>query len=193
LVEEETIVLLQRIWRLLRRSRERYQELRNYDRVFRTKAALPGKGIRKRMRQMDIGVYGLGRFGSFWAEHLSKHFAVKGYSRSSRRSTPSGVERVSEEELLNQPVIFLCVAISAMEDVASRIAPRLKPGSLVMDTCSVKVYPASVMDRSFPTGVDILFCRITHGSLPDTGDAEAAFRMGRIFPHFGARGPHHEP
>jgi prephenate dehydrogenase len=108
------------------------------------------------MVTMDIGIYGLGRFGSFWAECLSEHFSVKGYSRNPRRPTPPGVERVSEEELLSQPVIILCVAISAMEEVAGRIASSLEAGSLVMDTCSVKVFPASVMEKSFPAGVEIL-------------------------------------
>ena len=105
---------------------------------------------------MTIAVYGLGRFGYFWAELLSTYFSVKAYSRSDRRKTPKGVIRVSEEELLEQPVIFLCTAISSMDEVLQRIGPGLKPDCLVMDTCSVKVHPAALMERYLPGEVAIL-------------------------------------
>ncbi|HVP20124.1 MAG TPA: prephenate dehydrogenase/arogenate dehydrogenase family protein [Spirochaetia bacterium] len=105
---------------------------------------------------MTIGVYGLGRFGYFWAEVLARHASVCGYSRDAARRVPRGVRKVGEEELLSLPGIFLCVAISAMEEVVSRISRRLSAGALVMDTCSVKTYPVAVMQRLLPDGVSIL-------------------------------------
>ncbi|MCK5736357.1 MAG: prephenate dehydrogenase/arogenate dehydrogenase family protein [Spirochaetaceae bacterium] len=121
---------------------------------------------------MIIGVYGLGRFGSFWAKELSSFFApsgssVIGWSRNESRPVPEGVSRVSEEELLNADVIVLCVAISGMEDVLERIAPRLNPGTLVMDTCSVKVHPSRVMMNLLPADIDILATHPMFG--PDSG------------------------
>src|SRR5208283_579143 len=74
---------------------------------------------------MTVGVYGLGRFGSFWAEILARSIPVCAYSRSPERTTPPGVRRVGEDEVLAQPVIFLCVAISAVEDVLVRSSRRL--------------------------------------------------------------------
>ena len=105
---------------------------------------------------MGIGVYGLGRFGFFWAGLLSRYFNVKGFSRNRARETPKGVERVDEDELLEQDVIYLCVSISAMEDVLRRIAGRLKPDTLVVDTCSVKVYPSKLMEEILPGNVRII-------------------------------------
>jgi arogenate dehydrogenase (NADP+) len=105
---------------------------------------------------MNIGVYGLGRFGFFWAHLLAQHFSVSAYSRSAERKTPSGVERITEDELLRLPVLFICTSISAFDQVIERIAGRLSPGTLLLDTCSVKTYPVRVMERYVPEGVEIL-------------------------------------
>ncbi|RKX80050.1 MAG: prephenate dehydrogenase/arogenate dehydrogenase family protein [Spirochaetes bacterium] len=105
---------------------------------------------------MEVGVYGLGRFGYLWAEILSKKFTVKGFNRSGERKTPQGVIRVSEEELLHCDTIFLCVTISSMEDVLKRISVKIKEHTLVMDTCSVKVYPARIMRDLLPENVNII-------------------------------------
>lgn len=118
---------------------------------------------------MTVGVYGLGRFGSFWAAELSKACVVRAFSRDPSRPVPPGVTRVGEEELATLPIIFICVAISAMEEVLTRIGGALKPGSLVMDTCSVKSYPVGLMQRILPLGVSVLGTHPMFG--PDSGGA----------------------
>ncbi len=84
---------------------------------------------------MVVGVYGLGRFGAFWADCLANRFPVKGYSRNPGRAASDRVQRVGEDEVLSCDALFLCVAISAMEEVLERIAPRLAEGTVVLDTC----------------------------------------------------------
>ena len=118
---------------------------------------------------MHIGVYGLGRFGSFWAEVLAEHFPVKAYNRNPERATPAGVERVSIAELGECDVIFLCVAISAMEPVVRELAPHLGAGNTLVDTCSVKIYPVEVMRRHVPETVGILATHPMFG--PDSAGA----------------------
>jgi prephenate dehydrogenase len=105
---------------------------------------------------MDVGVYGLGRFGSFWAATLARHLSVGAWSRSQAHPLPPGVVAASEDEVLRAPALFLCVAISAFEEVVGRIEARLAPGAVVFDTCSVKVHPARVMERLIPAGVHII-------------------------------------
>lgn len=96
---------------------------------------------------MKIGVYGLGRFGSFWAETLAKAgHEVVGYSRS-KRAVPKGVTIVSEEEVLSSSYLVFCVAISSFESVLRKCASHIPSDTLVMDTCSVKVYPAKWMNE----------------------------------------------
>jgi len=116
---------------------------------------------------MKVGVYGLGRFGEFWASQLAVFHTVLGWSRNRNRPTPPGVCRVSEKECLAAPVVVLCVAISAMEEVLEKIARRLAPGALVMDTCSVKVYPSNLMLRLLPPEIEILATHPMFG--PDSG------------------------
>ncbi len=105
---------------------------------------------------MTIGIYGLGRFGAFYASLLSTVAEVKAWSRNPARPAPPGVERVGEEELLALPVVALCVSISALREVLGRIGARLKPGTLVMDTCSVKAAPVAWMREALPPQVRIL-------------------------------------
>jgi prephenate dehydrogenase len=104
---------------------------------------------------MHVGVYGLGRFGLFWAELLSDQLSVSGYNRSIK-NIDSKINIVSKKELLNCEVIFLCVAISALKDVVIDLAPGIRPGTLLVDTCSVKVFPVEVMKKHLPDSVEIL-------------------------------------
>lgn len=105
---------------------------------------------------MKIGVYGLGRFGSFWAKELARHgFTVYGYGRSAKEA-PLGVTLGTEDEVLSCDVLFYCVAISAFEEVLKRTAPRITASTLVMDTCSVKIYPAKLMRTYLGEAVPVL-------------------------------------
>ena len=104
---------------------------------------------------MRIGIYGLGRFGSFWAELCSHLGTVCAFNRS-QRPVPAGVEMVDLAGLTDCDVIFLCCAISAMPAVCAGLAPLLKPGCLVMDTCSVKVWPVQQMLSAFPPEIEII-------------------------------------
>ena len=62
---------------------------------------------------------------------------------------------MGEDEVLSQPSVILCVAISSVEEVLTRTRGRLRPGTVVMDTCSVKTYPVGLMERLL-RGVDII-------------------------------------
>lgn len=97
-----------------------------------------------------VGVYGLGRFGRFWGDLLSRNMRVIGASRSWKESLPEGITQCAVEDLAEAEAVFLCVAISAMEESSRTLARVLRPGQLVLDTCSVKVYPSQVMLESFP-------------------------------------------
>lgn len=105
---------------------------------------------------MQVGVYGLGRFGAFWAEMLATRYEVIAANRSRTRDTPKGVRRGSLEDLAACDALFLCVAISAMEPVLEELAMVLPAGALVFDTCSVKMYPVQLMERLLPAEVEII-------------------------------------
>ena len=116
---------------------------------------------------MKAAVYGLGRFGSFWAECLYKAGCeVIAYSRSPHEM-PEGVRRADEEEVLNAPVLFFCVTISAFENVLKNVGNRIGRDTVVMDTCSVKILPSEWMKRYIPSDRTIIATHPMFG--PDSG------------------------
>ncbi len=116
---------------------------------------------------MKVAVYGLGRFGSFWAECLYKAGCeVIAYSRSEHQ-LPEGVKRASEEEVLASPYLFFCVAISSFEGLLKRIGGQIGKDTVVMDTCSVKIYPAKWMKENIPSSRAIIATHPMFG--PDSG------------------------
>lgn len=116
---------------------------------------------------MRIGIYGLGRFGSFWASLLSERHEVFGYNRTPLTEMPKGVARVSEEELFNCEAVFFCVAISSFEETVKRTSRFMRPETVMFDTCSVKEFPAAVMSARVPSGVSIIATHPMFG--PDSG------------------------
>jgi prephenate dehydrogenase len=119
-------------------------------------------------------VLGLGRFGVFWAKMLSEAYPVVGTSRRNIENLPQGVSQVPFEEALQAPLVFLTVAISAMPNVLRTMVPYLKPGTTVIDTCSVKVFPVREMEAILPDSVDII---ATH---PMFGPDSARERSDRL-------------
>lgn len=101
-----------------------------------------------------VGVIGLGRFGTFWTGVLSHGYSVYGYARTPQANPPC--ELLSLEEICKLPVVFLCVAIRAVPEMLERMRPLLAPGTLVVDTCSVKMEPVRWMRETLPKGIDIL-------------------------------------
>lgn len=105
---------------------------------------------------MTVGVFGLGRFGSFWSSLLARRFAVAAYDIDQDRKAPEGVSRVGLDEVCACPALFLCVSIRAMPEVLRLVATRLGTDTMVADTCSVKAFPARWMRELLPEGTPIL-------------------------------------
>ncbi len=118
---------------------------------------------------MNVGVYGLGRFGTFWAGLLARHFTVTAWSKTVDRPIPEGVELVPLEKLFEADVIWLCATISAMDEVLAQIAPLVRPGQVIADTCSVKVMPARKMLELLPSHAKLLSTHPMFG--PDSAKA----------------------
>ncbi len=101
-----------------------------------------------------VGILGLGRFGAFWATVLSHSYTVYGYNRSTLTAPPCTL--VSLEELCTLPVIFICVPMRTVPEILKKIRPFLAPGTLIVDTCSVKMEPVRWMQEILPPEVQIL-------------------------------------
>ncbi len=106
-----------------------------------------------------IGLIGYGRFGRLTVRNLATDFEVLVHTRDKEKSADiaeAGGRLVSLEEACRRKLIILCVPISAMQATLKKIAPLLAPESIVVDVCSVKVYPAQWMRQLLPPSVDIL-------------------------------------
>lgn len=137
---------------------------------------------------MEIGIYGTGRFGNFWAEQLARHGAgrntiVRTYNRS-ERLVPAGCNSVTLDELGACDCVMLCVAISAVDDALEALVPHLRPGTVVMDTCSVKVHPVDAMLARVPSSSPVI------GTHPMFGPDSAAHGIeGLPFVYAPVRAP----
>jgi prephenate dehydrogenase len=104
---------------------------------------------------MRIGVFGTGRFGSFWASQLARSCEVLTYNRSDR-PVPEGARDATLDELGSCDAVMLCVAISSVGEAVTALASHLRPGCVLMDTCSVKVYAVTAMLEHAPVDTPII-------------------------------------
>lgn len=105
-----------------------------------------------------MGIVGLGRFGRLAAAYLRDHFDLMIYDREDclEAAGQLGVRIGSLKDVASRSVIVLCVPISKIPPVLKEISPYLVERTLVVDTCSVKEYPVSMMKAILPGYVDIL-------------------------------------
>ncbi len=106
-----------------------------------------------------IGLIGYGRFGRLTVESLAPDCPVVVFTRNQDKSEDiarAGGRLVSLEQACAQDIVILCVPISAMLTTLKHIAPLVKKDALVVDVCSVKVYPVQWMKERLPESVQIL-------------------------------------
>jgi len=98
---------------------------------------------------MTIGIIGFSRFGQLLAKILKPYAEVLVYNRSDKSSDAKelGVTWSTLEQVCQCDWVIVSVAISATEEMIKKIAPLLKKGGLVMDVCSVKVFPSQWLEK----------------------------------------------
>jgi len=111
------------------------------------------------MKQIStIGIIGFGRFSRLMVRYLSRDLAVTVCDRQHR------VEAIAElggrggslAETCACDIVIPAVPISAMRSILTRMAPLLGPDTIVLDVCSVKVYPVKWMMERLPSQAAIL-------------------------------------
>lgn len=114
----------------------------------------------------EIGLVGFGRFGKLAYDYLRRDQKLRVYNHNPDkiRNIP---ERATLEETLAAQLIVLCVPISGLEQFCKTMAPFLRDGQIVVDTCSVKVRPVEWMLTHFPETVEVLGSHPLFG--PDSG------------------------
>ena len=105
-----------------------------------------------------IGIIGFGRFGKLTARYLAEDFDVFVFNRTDKSTEikKTGARKASLKTVCQQKIVILCVPISTFKEVLVEIGPLLKRDVLVVDVCSVKVYPTQWMKESLPETVSLL-------------------------------------
>lgn len=101
-----------------------------------------------------FGIVGFGRFGELLAGIARADFAVRVVEADPKRqrlAQEKGFEVVAFEALADVDFICLAVPISSLEQLLQKLAPLVNKKQVVMDVCSVKVYPAGLMQNYLPT------------------------------------------
>lgn len=108
------------------------------------------------MKQYNaVGIVGFGRFGRLLAEALCPDFTTIIYDPLMAGSIEQRMTFVPSLEELCRHVqtIFLCVPIIMLESCVYELSRVIYPGSVVLDVCSVKMYPEHIMKTILPDTV----------------------------------------
>ena len=105
-----------------------------------------------------IGIIGFGRFGRLMTGYLAKDFTVKVFNRSDKSTeiAEAGAMPATLAEACRQKIVILSVPISTMLEMLNQMAPLVRPDAMVVDVCSVKVYPVKWMTATLPPSVSLL-------------------------------------
>lgn len=109
-----------------------------------------------------MAVVGFGRFGSLLARLLKEvvgaDVELAATSRSDHRQAARelGIVWQTLRQAAGADVVILTVPVRELIGVIEQVRPYVRPGALVMDTCSVKMYPARVLSENLPQEVAVL-------------------------------------
>lgn len=103
----------------------------------------------------SVGLIGFGRFGRVLAKILTDDFIVRAFDTRSQDEF-YGVEFVDWSEVVKEETIFIAVPIHFFKAVIHRLSSDLRSPATIIDVCSVKVYPVTVMREHLPEMIDII-------------------------------------
>lgn len=100
---------------------------------------------------MKFGIVGFGRFGKLMADALKPYGTVQVCDKNFVTTTPpAGIYPVTLAEVAEADIVFLFTPISELAICCQQIKDYLRPETLVVDGCSVKVYPLEVLAQHLP-------------------------------------------
>lgn len=107
---------------------------------------------------MKISIIGFGKFGQLLASLLKEIESIdlKVFDEQTDLFNECDFTFVSLEEACLSDVVILSVPISNLVTLLNEIKLLLKPNCLVVDVCSVKVFPIQAMQKILPSNVEIL-------------------------------------
>lgn len=128
---------------------------------------------------MKFGIVGYGRFGKLWAKALSAFGSVIVCEKAfNPQTTEDAIQIADIQQVAQADMVFLLVPISEFESCCQQIKPFLKPETVVVDCCSVKVHPVTVMEKTFSPMQAIIATHPLFG--PDSVQRTGGFQDHKI-------------
>jgi prephenate dehydrogenase len=108
-----------------------------------------------------VGIIGLGSFGSFAAATIAKHSShnIYGYEPKSDSVSHPHLTLTDLPTVAHADIVILAVPLSAYTELFAELQQLIRPETLLVDICSVKVYPEQYFDQYFPDHPNVL---LTH-------------------------------
>ena len=104
----------------------------------------------------SIGIVGYGRFGLLLESLIKKIRPSIDLKIYSRNIIPDSKRFFSFNSTVRSDLVIPAVPIHSFENVIKKISKKVKPGSIVMDVCSVKTHPIKIMGKYLPQSVTII-------------------------------------
>jgi len=102
------------------------------------------------------GAGGMGRWCASLFKGAGLDVAIGSRQDASEAARSLGVKAAKAEDAGHFDIVVLSVPIDAVEEVASKAAPRMRPGSLLMDLSSLKARPVEAMLSHAPAGTEVI-------------------------------------
>jgi len=109
------------------------------------------------MTKTRLGIIGTGAFGAFMVRHLAPYADLVLYDahkNTARMAKKYRATAGSLREAAACKIVVIAVPVQQIGKVLRRIAPLVKPGTLVCDVGSVKMKTAKLMREILPNDVD---------------------------------------
>jgi len=103
----------------------------------------------------QIGIIGYGRFGKILYRILSPGYALKIFDPLVD-DIPQEVRSDNLTDIARSQVLFVAVPIRNFESTIHQLASVMGAQTTVIDVCSVKTFPAKIMEENLPTSVGII-------------------------------------
>lgn len=107
----------------------------------------------------SLGMIGIGQFAEFFIPHLKPYFSkivIASKNDKSAIAKRLDVAHGNIKDSSSQDFVILAMPISETEKVLMEIKDSVKPGSVIMDICSVKIYPLTLMKKILPENINII-------------------------------------
>ena len=100
-----------------------------------------------------IAIVGYGRFGSLLAQFYKDKFnvnVIETQAQLAQKASQDGFTVLNLDQITDVDYIFLAVPISQLEELLVKLSKKVTNKHVVIDICSVKVYPARLMQQYLP-------------------------------------------